>query len=366
MPTNYWDYLQLEQLLSLQGGLPEEETDVSEDELCFIVVHQAYELWFKVVLRELRLARDGLAADPVQEEAVPLVVHHLGRVNEIFRLATDQFRVVETLSPQDFLAFRDKLVPASGFQSFQMREMEVLLGLPDEDRIEYEEATPLEHIRRRAEGSPGGDNAWRHITAAQQETTLHTVLSRWLYRTPIRNSAPGDAGDDEVVRSFLADYLGAAKTHRERMITRMSEVGGADPTAVRRRFDTQAEATRAFLEAEDVPEGGRAERRRVRAALVFIESYREQPLLAWPRALIDAVVQMEELLVIWRSRHARMVERIIGRRVGTGGSSGVDYLDRTASYRIFTDLWAVRTLLLSKDDLPPLEEAANYGFATGN
>ncbi len=70
-------------------------------------------------------------------------------------------------------------------------------------------------------------------------------------------------------------------------------------------------------------------------------------------------------MILWRFRHARMVERIIGRRVGTGGSSGVDYLDRTTSYRVFTDLWAVRTLLLSKDDLPPLTQADYYGFAAG-
>ena len=80
----------------------------------------------------------------------------------------------------------------------------------------------------------------------------------------------------------------------------------------------------------------------------FIESYRDLPLLAWPRLLIDTVVELEEQLVLWRTRHARMVERTIGRRMGTGGSAGVDYLDQTARYRIFTELWAVRTLLLPR------------------
>ena len=84
---------------------------------------------------------------------------------------------------------------------------------------------------------------------------------------------------------------------------------------------------------------------RARAGLLFIESYRELPLLAWPRTLIDAVVALEEAMLLWRTSHARMVERIIGRRIGTGGSSGVDYLDMTTRYRIFVDLWAVRTLL---------------------
>jgi tryptophan 2,3-dioxygenase len=102
---------------------------------------------------------------------------------------------------------------------------------------------------------------------------------------------------------------------------------------------------------------------RTRAGLLFIESYRDLPLLAWPRLLVDSVVELEELTLIWRNRHARMVERMIGRRVGTGGSSGVDYLDKTAKIRIFTDLWAVRTVMMPKNTLPPLQNEEFYGFA---
>ena len=112
-----------------------------------------------------------------------------------------------------------------------------------------------------------------------------------------------------------------------------------------------------------MPEPDRARRKRIRAAGLFIESYRELPLLSWPRLLLDAVVEVEEQLVLWRARHARMVERMIGRRVGTGGSGGVDYLDRTADYRIFRDLWAIRTVLLPKDLVPPLQNATLYGFS---
>ena len=102
----------------------------------------------------------------------------------------------------------------------------------------------------------------------------------------------------------------------------MKRVQGANPDRLRERFDAQHKSIREFVHAQDVPEDQRTERRRVRAALIFIESYREQPLLSWPRALLDAVVELEEQLILWRTRHARMVERIIGRRVGTGGSAG--------------------------------------------
>ncbi|MFN7147142.1 MAG: tryptophan 2,3-dioxygenase family protein, partial [Myxococcota bacterium] len=103
--------------------------------------------------------------------------------------------------------------------------------------------------------------------------------------------------------------------------------------------------------------------RRARAGLLFIESYRDLPLLAWPRLLLDTVVELEEQLLLWRHRHARMVERTIGRRVGTGGSSGVEYLDKTTGQRIFPELWAVRSALLPRDALPPLEAPEKYGFA---
>ena len=95
-----------------------------------------------------------------------------------------------------------------------------------------------------------------------------------------------------------------------------------------------------------------------------IESYRELPLLAWPRLLIDKVVAVEEQMVLWRTGHARRVERTIGRRGGTGGSSGVDYLDEAARVRVFTDLWAVRSILLSREQRPGLDDPDFYGFAT--
>ena len=101
----------------------------------------------------------------------------------------------------------------------------------------------------------------------------------------------------------------------------------------------------------------------VRAALVFLESYRELPLLAWPREVLAALLEVEQGFVIFRQRHARMVERVIGRRTGTGGSAGVEYLDKTAvEYRIFKDIWAVRTVLLPVEDVPPLRDPAFYGF----
>src|SRR5690606_9681711 len=137
----------------------------------------------------------------------------------------------------------------------------------------------------------------------------------------------------------------------------------ADVERLDARYKKEIDSARAFLEAHDVPEEKRERTARIRAAIVFIESYRELPLLAWPRVILDELVAFEQAFVIFRQRHARMVERVIGRRTGTGGSAGVDYLDQTAlRYRIFTDIWAVRTILVRQARLPALENAEAYGF----
>jgi tryptophan 2,3-dioxygenase len=360
-PT-YWDYLRLDRLLALQGGLDDDEGALMPDELHFIVVHQAFELWFKLILRELRLARDHLAAPRVPEEKIPYVVHHLRRVNRILELAADQFRVMETLTPQDFLAFRDKLIPASGFQSFQLREMEIVLGLDATARQAYGGSDPLEHVRSVAAGSPGGLLAWRRIEAASREKSLRAAMHDWLGRTPVHGSSPGDPDDDGVVDRFLGDYLAALARSNAEKHARLAAAFG-NPDAIARQLAESEARAREFLLALDVAEAERPAARRVRSGVLFIESYRELPLLAWPRVLIDTVVELEELLVLWRTRHARMVERVIGRRPGTGGSAGVEYLDQTTRYRIFTELWAVRTILLPKELLPALGRPEAYGFA---
>jgi tryptophan 2,3-dioxygenase len=201
------------------------------------------------------------------------------------------------------------------------------------------------------------------VEAARRETTLRQALHAWLYRTPIQGSSAGDAGDGEAVTRFLACYFEAAQKHAAAQQVWLPERLGAEATAVEARLMEGLASARLFLEAGDAPEAERETARRVRAGLLFIESYRELPLLAWPRLLVDSIVELEEYLVLWRTRHARMVERTIGRRPGTGGSSGVDYLDQTAKTRIFTELWAVRTLLLPREYLPQLENTQSYGFA---
>lgn len=307
MSPTYSEYLRLEELLKLQTGVEGETRNISNDELHFILVHQNFELWFKLVINELTCTRNILSSDYVEETKLPQAVHHMERVIETFKLMSQQWRVMETLEPQDFLNFRDELGTASGFESFQMREMESLMG--------------SKWIDGKLIGKPETSNS------------LYDVTCDWLERTPIQGSVYGSTNDEKNVDDFIADYLLAHKKLYP---------------------DTNKDAVNFFEEESSL--------RRRRAGLVFIESYRELPLLAWPRKLISTLIELEQSMILWRTSHARMVERMIGRRIGTGGSSGVDYLDMTTKYRVFVDLWVVRSILIKKEALPELKNKEFYEF----
>jgi tryptophan 2,3-dioxygenase len=362
--VSYWDYLRIDELLALQGGVEGDENQLSNHEVLFVVVHQVFELWFKLVLRELTTVRDVLRPDHVPEQALSSAVSSLRRVQVVMEQMATHWRLMETLTTRDFLDFRDKLLPASGFQSGQFRELEILLGLDPEDRMKF-----------------GGDSGW--LRALQDESgrespslrrvnarladrpSVRDVLDAWLWRTPIRGSAPSDPGDAAAVAGFVDEFLArhaAEIGDPEARAARQTE----DPEARRRiaaQYRQEIDSARRFLRADHAPEADRPRRSRIRAAIVFIESYRELPLLAWPRELLDALVSAEQAMLIFRQRHARMVEREIGRRTGTGGSSGVAYLDETAlRYRVFPDLWAVRTVLVRRAAIPPLADPSFYDF----
>ncbi|MEO5728886.1 MAG: tryptophan 2,3-dioxygenase family protein [Byssovorax sp.] len=372
---NYWEYIHVEELLSLQGGFDADESKVGNDEALFIVVHQVYELWFKLILRELTAARAVLRQNPVPDIQLAAATRSFKRVITIFEQATHHFQVMETLTTRDYLEFRDRLIPASGFQSAQMREIEIILGLEDASRIPLGREGSYKEALRGADGKPSP--ATHRVEARiAGGASLKSAVYDWLARTPIDGSSTQDAADAFIERIILA--------HRSEISTRitLAQQQALTPEDIERlaaRYEREIAAAAAFLRGEDelVGESGkpgiggpapstdeeRAYRRRVRAAIVFLESYRELPRLTWPREVVDSLVEMEQRMLIWRQRHARMVERVIGRRTGTGGSAGVDYLDQTAlRYRVFGDVWTVRSLLLRKATLPPLAHEEAYGF----
>ena len=360
-PTNhrmtYGGYLRLDELLELQEGPEGYSPSPCNDEKHFIIVHQAFELWFKLVLSELKQAHSMLNSNNIDEKSMPKLVHHLERVTSIFNLMSQQWRVMETLAPQEFLAFRDRLGTSSGFESWQMREMEVLLGLEHEQRAGG--MNPLEHMRKLATEGKISQSVLEDFEFTSSQPSLKQSLNDWLSRTPINGSLTNDKDDLVVVGEFIDSHIAAMKDHAESVIAHIVEIGHGEESQVRPRIEASIEQAELFLR----PNG---EINRSRAGLLFIESYRELPLLSWPRFLIDSFVELEESMLLFRNSHARMVERMIGRRMGTGGSSGVDYLDATLKYRIFVDLWAVRTILIKRENLPEIQNQEYYGFKSKN
>jgi tryptophan 2,3-dioxygenase len=236
---SYGTYLKVRELLELQNTLSREH-----DELLFIVAHQVYELWFKVVLFELEAARDRIDSDDIF-----FARHYLQRVHVIEKLLVEQIEVLETMSPQDFLAFRTQLAPASGFQSVQFREVEFLSGLKEPKYLSRLEATveEMDRLRRRLD-EPSLDDAFQHLLQRRGSPSLLEVF---------RN------------REHHGDL-----------------------------FD-----------------------------------------------LCEALIDHDEAFAHWRARHVLMVERQIGGKTGTGGSSGAEYLRTTLEKRFYPELWDVRSKL---------------------
>ena len=201
----YGNYLQLESLLSLQNGPEGHFPEPCNNEMHFIVVHQVFELWFKLINRELEEAITLMEGNEISEKNIPEIVHHLERCAETFRLMADQWKVMETLTPQDFLAFRDRLGTSSGFESWQMRSLEMLMGLDSSQRIGGMD--PMEHNRKlNAEGKLS-DSVMAELERLASRPTLKSVLRSWLARTPVE----GVSGDISILTKFAEGHLVAMK-----------------------------------------------------------------------------------------------------------------------------------------------------------
>jgi tryptophan 2,3-dioxygenase len=353
-PVYYWSYLHLDELLSAQVPLSE---PVAHDELLFIVVHQAFELWFKQILFELDAVLDVMGRDVVAEKDMGEVVSHLVRINKVQRILTDQIEVLETMTPLDFLEFRDVLIPASGFQSVQFRLIENKLGLDTGHRLKikgmpYTSVLSEEHAEA--------------ITASEQQPSLHDHLERWLRRTPFLSFGGFDfwRAYREAVAEMMARDRAVIDAHPQ-----LTEEGRAGAIA---EFDATLASFEAVFDANKWAELVRSGKRRLshRAflAALLINLYRDEPIFQLPFRFLTTLVDIDETFTAWRQRHALLAHRMIGGRIGTGGTSGHEYLAAAARrHRVFNDLFDLPTFFIPRSALPPLppEVAEQMGFRYG-
>ncbi len=357
----YWDYLQLDRLLDSQELESARRGAPAHDEMLFIIVHQAFELWFKQILWELDAVIDVMAQDVVEDRQMAQVVSRLNRIVEIQPLLVHQLGVLETMTPLDFLDFREYLVPASGFQSVQFRLIENRLGMDAGGRLKIG-GSPYTAVL--------SDEHTRLVRESEERPALFDHVERWLERTPFLSFGDFD---------FWQAYRQAA----ERMLDAEREVIERNPNlgdAERKEQLQNHEATRetfATVFDRDRWEQQRAEGRRRLShaaflAALLISLYRDEPVFHMPYRLLTTLVDIDEGFTTWRQRHALMVYRMIGGKIGTGGTTGHRYLRATAEkHRFFTDLFDLSTFLLPRSQLPRLpaevEEQMQFRYtaATG-
>ncbi|MBK6635515.1 MAG: tryptophan 2,3-dioxygenase [Chitinophagaceae bacterium] len=321
----YADYLQLDKITGAQE--PEsfkEGREPAHDEMLFIIIHQAYELWFKQVLFEVNSVI-AIMNKPVVNDNSPemqTVVHRLKRVVTILKVLVQQVDIIETMTPMDFLDFRDMLRPASGFQSYQFKVLEAKLGLKFEHRHGQHYYT-----------SQLKEKDIAIIKDAESGKSVIELINAWLERMPF------------ITEAFWNNY-------RQVYVNSLAEAEKINATAFEHVFDHAADAERNFSP------------KACRSAL-FIMMYHGYPMLELPFQLLDTLLEIDNQLGAWRYRHINMVQRMIGSRIGTGGSTGAGYLKAAMDkHYIFKELAQLNSFLVDRKKLPVLDKggAGKLGY----
>jgi tryptophan 2,3-dioxygenase len=343
---DYTSYLKLPELLSAQELESAKRGQPAHDEMLFIVIHQTYELWFKQILYELDLIQKMFGGAVVDDADLGRAVHAAERIVKIEQLLVSQIDILETMTPMDFLEFRNLLMPGSGFQSEQFRLLEVRLGLRREDRLAFNNESFDVSLEADARG---------RVRSQEEKPSLRDQVDGWLSRTPFVKHG------DFHFRDAYAKALDAMLSHdmdRIRHHPHLSEaekkVQIASLQKSRAMFDGLLDDARY---AELRAEGAWTFSRRALQAALFLFLYRDEPAANAGFRMLKALMDIDETLALWRTRHALMVSRMLGRKVGTGGSSGYDYLRATAEkHRAYNDLFAIATFLIPRSALPGLPD----------
>ncbi|MDO9181617.1 MAG: tryptophan 2,3-dioxygenase family protein [Bacteriovorax sp.] len=345
----YGDYLQLGKLLDSQLPLSRKYADVNNgechDETLFIVVHQVYELWFKQIIHDLNSILKTFSQTFVPESELSSVVQKFSRIKKIQGLLIGQFDVLETMTPMDFLEFRDLLIPASGFQSAQFREIEIKLGLNTSDR---------QHVDREFFLGRLNEVDRNKLMELESVPSLLKLVEEWLERVPFTNmknfnfweeyqkSVEAILHDDEVIIEQNNAHLS------EKAKNIQLENLALTRTTFKSLFDVNAHN-------ELIKNKERTLSQKAILNALFIMLYRDESMLALPFQVLTAMMDIDENFTTWRYRHALLAQRMLGTKIGTGGSSGHQYLKRAAdNNRVFVDLFNLSTFLIPRSRLPAI------------
>lgn len=346
-PQYYADYLELEKILDAQHPVSfDAPYTPAHDEMLFIIIHQAYELWFKQIMHEVASVI-GIMQQPAINDNSPelqTAVHRLNRVNTIMRVLVHQMDIMETMTPMDFLDFRDLLRPASGFQSWQFKVLEARLGLRFEERhgqAYYTSMLKPEYTKI--------------VKESEQLPNLLELMNNWLERMPFFSDSALWQDFPKTFENAKGDLHPFWQEYRHRLVQSLADAESANLKYF--------EIVMGFEQGENPRQLSAAASR----AALFIMLYQGYPMLQQPFQLINAVLELDEQLSTWRYRHMNMVHRMIGHRIGTGGSTGKDYLKGAADkHYIFKEFAQLTSFLIERRRLPELGRlmAARLGFAS--
>lgn len=341
---SYGSYLQLDRILQSQVLKSSENGKTVHDEMLFIIIHQTYELWFKQILHELDSVLDMFRGNYVQEENFGIVVARFDRIIEIQKLLVNQISILETMTPMDFLEFRDLLTPSSGFQSVQFRLIENKLGMRVEDRIQYGKQRYNQFL----------DEADAEcVLKSENEPSLFDLLENWLERTPFLQM-------DEF--NFWESYQSAVKDMVANDIAQIQSNTQFDDETINnslKQYEIIKRTYKALFDEDEYKklqkDGHRRLSQKATLGALFIQLYRDEPITQLPHRLLTQLVNMDQLFTSWRNRHRLLVFRMIGVKIGTGGSAGHAYLKKTAEkHSVFRDIANLSTYIIPRSSLPEL------------
>jgi tryptophan 2,3-dioxygenase len=340
---NYTTYLQIDKLLDCQRLTTSD--DVVHDEHLFIVTHQAYELWFKQILFELDSIRDIFMAPVVDECTTLVIISRLDRIALIMKLLVDQFAILETMTPLDFMNFRSFLTSASGFQSLQFRLLENKFGVQHDNRIIYSQQEYTEVFK--------GEHQRDKIAKSLTEPSLLDLVIRWLERTP--GLSAEDFNFWTKYEQAVDNWLGV-EFFQPAMKETNAELRKAKMTAYEKQKETFDSVISDELYNSAKERGEHRLTHKAFQGAMMISLYRDQQRFHHPFQILTSLMDIDSLFTKWRYNHVMMVQRMIGSKFGTGGSSGYQYLRATVGdrYKVFLDLFNLSTFLIPRQFIPEL------------
>lgn len=360
--TYYSDYLKLDQMLELQEPLSvQDDGSFVHEELLFITVHQSHELWFKLIIADLSrvhkiMSQAVLAADPLAPPAeadLAKAIASLERVKAIQPMLQQKLAVLETMTPMEFLEFRDYLVPASGFQSWQFRIIEILLGLSTQNRGNMSH----EYMKRKLRLED-----YEKVVLWESQPSLQDLTETWLEHMPwLRAPGNGDKVNFDWMREYKEAVYQLLQSDEDTMRAVFAELH-MDEKLLEEELQQVMSNRATFNSLFDIEQHKEMVNRGVRKFsqkaiinAIFAFLYRDLTALHSPFRFLTLLVEIDDGFTSWRYRHAQMAHRMIGRKMGTGATTGADHLLRVAQQNSsFKDLRNLSTFLIPYSKMPPL------------